>query len=66
MRQDIRTIGVCLVSQDEALTQDLDVVLKSVNNLLCGNIDVPKSITPDGTCLPYRRVLSQASQYLSS
>lgn len=66
MRQDIRTIGVCLVSQDEGLTQDLDVVLKSVNNLLCGNIDVPKSITPDGTCLPYRRVLSQASQYLSS
>ncbi|QQG28001.1 hypothetical protein JFY74_18370 [Pectobacterium carotovorum] len=66
MRQDIQTIGVCLVSQDDELTQDLDVVLKSVNNLLCGNIGVPASISSDGTCLPYRRILSQASQYLSS
>lgn len=66
MRHERRTIGVCLVSQDERLARDLSLVLNSVNELLGGNSAILSDVPPDDECFPYRRILGQASRYLLS
>lgn len=65
--REARTIGVCLVSQDDGLAQDLGAVLDTLNNLLRGTgagilSEAPK-IDLNGL---YRQVLFQASRYLQS
>ncbi|TBV16651.1 decarboxylase [Stutzerimonas kirkiae] len=66
MQREKRTIGVCLVSQDEELTRDLQAVLGGVNDLLDGNPGTPFDTSPDGECFPYRQLLGQAGRYLRS
>ncbi|MDO5101857.1 MAG: hypothetical protein Q4D91_03015 [Lautropia sp.] len=65
--KEARTIGVCLVSQDDGLTQDLGAVLETLNNLLrgAGTGVQPETQRTDLNCL-YRQVLHQASHYLKS
>ncbi|MCV2219018.1 hypothetical protein [Thauera sp. Sel9] len=65
--REARTIGVCLVSQDDGLAQDLGAVLDTLNNLLRGTgagilSEAPK-IDLDGL---YRQVLFQAGRYLQA
>lgn len=65
--KEARTIGVCLVSQDDRLIQDLGVILDTLNNLLrgAGAGVQPETQRTDLNCL-YRQVLHQASHYLES
>lgn len=65
MQQERRNIGILLISQDNKLALDLDMVVESVNGLLNGNTDTPFDV-PSNECFPYCQVLEQACRYLRS
>lgn len=60
-QREARTIGVCLVSRDEELANDVEAVLGTVNALLAG--EGRGGLAEAGDC-PYRQVLAQAARFL--